>query len=367
MLPQLEQRLRRAGGRPAGLRPLGPAPAGASRHPEALADAVEDELARAGLRDGAPRRQLARRLDRPRARAARPRPDRHRDLARRAPARAREALGRGGAARHALDRPKGAAARAAAPQSGHPHRSSPGPHVGRPWRYDPDELMEHTRAVRQLPRLRGHAPHHLPPPAARADELDVPVLILWGTLDVILLPRQGRRFERLIPGAELRYIRGIGHVPMSDAPDELADAIAEFALDRRRAPVAQAAAARRPGSHAVADRLRVGQLQRLLVARSRRRAACPLPAPPGRPSGGTRRRGPRRSAPGRAGRSRGRRCRRRARRFSFATSSARSPPITVELFHSGSFSVEETTYLGMLLNLSANSPSRDGHASAKPS
>ena len=74
--------------------------------------------------------------------------------------------------------------------------------------------------------------------------LDVPVLILWGTLDVILLPRQGRRFERLIPGAELRYIRGIGHTPMSDAPEELAEAITEFALERPRArPATQAAAA----------------------------------------------------------------------------------------------------------------------------
>jgi hypothetical protein len=38
------------------------------------------------------------------------------------------------------------------------------------------------------------------------------VLVLWGTLDVILLPRQGRRFERLIPNAELRYLKGLGHV-----------------------------------------------------------------------------------------------------------------------------------------------------------
>ena len=41
---------------------------------------------------------------------------------------------------------------------------------------------------------------------------------------------------------------------------------------------------------------------------------------------------------------------------SFATSAARSPSITVVFVHSGSVSVEETTYLGMLLNLSANSP-----------
>jgi len=66
---------------------------------------------------------------------------------------------------------------------------------------------------------------------------------VWGTLDIVPLARQGRRFERLIPGAELRYIRGIGHVPMSDAPEELAKAITEFALGRPRSrPAAHAAA-----------------------------------------------------------------------------------------------------------------------------
>jgi hypothetical protein len=38
-------------------------------------------------------------------------------------------------------------------------------------------------------------------------------------------------------------MRGLGHTPMPDAPEELAEAIAEFALDRPRArPVAQASA-----------------------------------------------------------------------------------------------------------------------------
>src|SRR3954447_25414494 len=53
--------------------------------------------------------------------------------------------------------------------------------------------------------------------------------------------------------------------------------------------------------------------------------------------------------------------------FSFVTASPRSPSSTVELLHSGLLSVEETTYFGIWLNLSANSPSRDGQASAKPS
>src|SRR5207237_9764494 len=38
----------------------------------------------------------------------------------------------------------------------------------------------------------------------------------------------------------------------------------------------------------------------------------------------------------------------------------------VEWCQSGSCRGEEMTYLGMVLNLSANSPSLDGHASAKP-
>src|SRR5881392_404665 len=44
-----------------------------------------------------------------------------------------------------------------------------------------------------------------------------------------------------------------------------------------------------------------------------------------------------------------------------------SPEMTVVFCHSGSVSVFETTYFGSALSLSANSPSRDGQAAAKPS
>ena len=42
-----------------------------------------------------------------------------------------------------------------------------------------------------------------------------------------------------------------------------------------------------------------------------------------------------------------------------------SPSRTVELLQSGSTSVEDTTYVGMLFNLSAHSPLRAGHRAAK--
>jgi pimeloyl-ACP methyl ester carboxylesterase len=53
---------------------------------------------------------------------------------------------------------------------------------------------------------------------------------------VVILPRQGRRFERLIPGAELRYLKGLGHVPMSDAPQLLAGLISRQCGRRAAAP-----------------------------------------------------------------------------------------------------------------------------------
>src|SRR4029453_13790243 len=53
--------------------------------------------------------------------------------------------------------------------------------------------------------------------------------------------------------------------------------------------------------------------------------------------------------------------------FSLLASSTASPFSTVVLFHVGFSRGGETPYFGMELNLSANSPSRDGHAPAKPS
>ena len=108
-----------------------------------------------------------------------------------------------------------------------------GPSCARPWRYDPDLLIAATEMFADNPGFEATLPHVLHAQPRGLTTLDVPVLVLWGKLDVILLPRQGRRFERLIPGAELRYLSGAGHVPMTDVPELLTEAITEFALGRR--------------------------------------------------------------------------------------------------------------------------------------
>jgi pimeloyl-ACP methyl ester carboxylesterase len=107
-----------------------------------------------------------------------------------------------------------------------------GPTLGKPWRADPDDLIEQTRLFANAPgfeRTAAATDYHV----KGLTTLRVPVLVLWGTRDVVLLPRQGRRFERLIPDCELRYLKGLGHVPMSDDPELLAEAIESHARKAR--------------------------------------------------------------------------------------------------------------------------------------
>ena len=104
-----------------------------------------------------------------------------------------------------------------------------GPTLGKPWRADPGDVIEQRRLFADAPGFDATLPHTVGGQVAGLPQIRCPVLVLWGTKDVILLPRQGRRFERLIDGAELRYLKGLGHTPMSDDPEQLAEAITAFA------------------------------------------------------------------------------------------------------------------------------------------
>jgi len=57
------------------------------------------------------------------------------------------------------------------------------------------------------------------------DALRSPVLLLWGTRDLLLPVGQAARTAAAIPQAEVRRLRGVGHMPMVDHPDAVADAI----------------------------------------------------------------------------------------------------------------------------------------------
>ncbi len=58
-------------------------------------------------------------------------------------------------------------------------------------------------------------------------EIAVPVTIGWGTRDALLLPGQALHARRLLPGARHVWLRGCGHVPMSDDPEQVARVLLE--------------------------------------------------------------------------------------------------------------------------------------------
>jgi pimeloyl-ACP methyl ester carboxylesterase len=242
MLPALEQHFDVLAVDMPGFGRSEPFPPGIDSTPEALADAVEDEMARAGFdRAHLAGNSLGGWVSL--------------ELARRGRAETVTAISPAGL-QHRRERDLGVAIlrgmRWIAQNSPPPRflMQNPlgrvlcaGPTSTRAWRKSPDLLKEESELFATNPGFEATLPHTFHAQPRGLTTLDVPVLILWGTLDIVLIPRQGRRFERLIPGAELRYIRGIGHTPMSDAPEELAAAIREFALGRSPS---------RPAAHAVA-------------------------------------------------------------------------------------------------------------------
>ncbi|MFD9539934.1 alpha/beta fold hydrolase [Streptomyces sp. NPDC060022] len=62
----------------------------------------------------------------------------------------------------------------------------------------------------------------------RYGELELPVLICWGTEDSWIPVARGHELAALIPGAGLRPVAGAGHLVQEDAPAELTAALAGF-------------------------------------------------------------------------------------------------------------------------------------------
>ncbi len=55
-----------------------------------------------------------------------------------------------------------------------------------------------------------------------------PTLIIWGEQDEVFPPAVGRKLQKLIKGSELLAIKGSGHIPMWERPDETNQTILDF-------------------------------------------------------------------------------------------------------------------------------------------
>ncbi|KAA1425723.1 alpha/beta fold hydrolase [Nocardioides antri] len=63
----------------------------------------------------------------------------------------------------------------------------------------------------------------------RLGDLDIPTLVLHGTLDRVIRPDGGVRLAELIPGARLELLDGAGHLFFWERPEESARLVREFA------------------------------------------------------------------------------------------------------------------------------------------
>lgn len=75
-----------------------------------------------------------------------------------------------------------------------------------------------------------------PAMAARVGEIKTPTLILFGKQDRLINATAAQTFHERIAGSEVVLLDGIGHLPMEEAPDETAAAIADFLKRRLAAP-----------------------------------------------------------------------------------------------------------------------------------
>jgi NAD(P)-dependent dehydrogenase (short-subunit alcohol dehydrogenase family)/pimeloyl-ACP methyl ester carboxylesterase len=97
--------------------------------------------------------------------------------------------------------------------------------VADPSRLDTERMLGDSVSLRHgkgyFPLFRGLRRY------AFAGSPEVPVTIAWGSRDRILRPEQAERARAALPEARHVSLPGCGHVPMSDAPDLVADIILE--------------------------------------------------------------------------------------------------------------------------------------------
>ena len=70
------------------------------------------------------------------------------------------------------------------------------------------------------------------PDLALLAKIDMPVLILWGGKDRLLLPAEAFRFQNDIKNTTLKVYSDLGHVPMEENPEQSANDARKFLLGR---------------------------------------------------------------------------------------------------------------------------------------
>jgi pimeloyl-ACP methyl ester carboxylesterase len=104
--------------------------------------------------------------------------------------------------------------------------------AARPWRLSADTAVEEVRDLAAAPWFDETLPAITGEPFSGGEQIQVPVTIAWGERDRLLLPRQAPRAARAIPGAVSVTLRGCGHVPTWDDPEQVARVLLEGSRER---------------------------------------------------------------------------------------------------------------------------------------
>ena len=94
-----------------------------------------------------------------------------------------------------------------------------------PERIPPDELAATMHALAQAPWFDVTLAAITSATFSGGEQIRAPVTIAWGEKDRLLLPHQSKRAARAIPQAEIVTLRGCGHVPFHDDPDQVAQVV----------------------------------------------------------------------------------------------------------------------------------------------
>jgi pyruvate dehydrogenase E2 component (dihydrolipoamide acetyltransferase) len=97
-------------------------------------------------------------------------------------------------------------------------------------RYDGTD-PETMRVMRQVATLRGVRDELRLSWMARAGRFTGPVLVIWGSADIVISPSQADALGSVFTDHELAVIPDAGHLVMAEQPDAFADALLPF-LDR---------------------------------------------------------------------------------------------------------------------------------------
>jgi pimeloyl-ACP methyl ester carboxylesterase len=97
--------------------------------------------------------------------------------------------------------------------------------AARPAQVEPDEVVRSVRAFGRSSNLTEALDWFMSNRPEGLEEIRCPVTIVWGTGDRLVPSVQAERFREHIPHAEVRLLNRLGHAPMSDDPELVAETI----------------------------------------------------------------------------------------------------------------------------------------------